>query len=84
MDNFQILFDIVLGVAGFLGGFILKSIWHDLKELRNQDSALVNAVHNIETLVAGNYIKREEVETKIDALFRKLDKIENHLMERKQ
>jgi hypothetical protein len=72
----QELFNIVVGVAGALGGWWLKVIWESLKDLREQDNKLAEKVGRIEVLVAGTYVSREEFDRAINRLFDKLDHIE--------
>lgn len=78
-SEFQILFNIVLGIAAFMGGFWLHTVWEELQKLKDADVKLAEKVSSIETLVAGNYVTREEFSKHIDALFRKLDKIDEKL-----
>lgn len=72
----QELFNIVVGVAGALGGWWLKVMWESLKDLREQDNKLAEKVGRIEVLVAGTYVSREEFDRAINRLFDKLDHIE--------
>jgi len=75
----QLLFNIVAGVAGCFGSFILKSQWDAIKEGQKERSDLARQIANIEVLVAGDYAKREDVDRLGAAIFLKLDKIENKL-----
>jgi len=59
----QELFNIVVGVAGALGGWWLKVMWETLKDLQTADKELMDKVSKIEILVAGAYVKREEFTT---------------------
>lgn len=45
----------------------------------SDDTALEDKVQHIEVLVAGNYVKRTDMDALTTALFAKLDKIENKL-----
>lgn len=72
----QELFNIVVGVAGALGGWWLKVMWESLKDLTEQDQRLAEKVSKIEVLVAGAYVTREEFDRAIVRLFDKLDHIE--------
>ena len=72
----QELFNIVVGVAGALGGWCLKVMWETLKDLQTADKELMDKVSKIEVLVAGAYVKRDELDRAIDQLFAKLDHIE--------
>lgn len=71
----QMFVNAVLGVAAFLGGAVMKSIWDALKKQQDETSALATKVQNIEVLVAGSYVKTDKFEQVITALFAKLDKI---------
>ncbi len=72
----QEIYNIVLGLAGTLGGWWLKVMWDSLKELQSADRKMVDKVSRIEVLVAGNYVKREEFDRALERLFDKLDNIE--------
>jgi hypothetical protein len=80
--DFQIAFDIALGIVGFLGGWVLNSLKESLKALQEADGVLSKEVQSIQVLVVGQYMKREEVERFIQAVFHKLDKIEDLLREK--
>lgn len=71
----QFIFNIVIGVAGALGGWWLKVVWDALKDLQEADKALVEKVASIEVLVAGRYTTREEFDRNLNAVFVKLDRI---------
>lgn len=75
----QDVYNILLGVASALGGWWLKVIWEALKDLQIADTQLANKVGQIEVLVAGQYVKREEMERLATAIFAKLDRIESKL-----
>lgn len=70
MIDFQNWFEIMVGVLGLVGGWFLRILWFDTKELTSK-------VQQIELLVAGQYIRKEEFERLTEALFAKLDKIED-------
>jgi hypothetical protein len=75
----QDIYNIALGLAAFLGGWWMKVMWESLKDLQKADKELAEKVGSIEVLVAGTYIKREAFDKVADAIFRKLDKIEDKL-----
>ncbi len=77
--DLQIAFNIAVGLAGALGGYILKSISDNLKSLQSADNALSEKVQKIEVLVAGEYVKHSDIEKLSNALFAKLDKISDKL-----
>jgi len=68
-------------LAGFGGliGFLLHVVWQAVKDLQKDDKVLADRVGEIEVLVAGSYIKKTDFTNVIDAIFRKLDRIEDKL-----
>ena len=79
----QEVFNMVLGVATFLGGWWMRVMWESIKELQAADKELVDKLAAIEVLVAGTYVKRHELEQSLSslttAIFNKLDRIEDKL-----
>lgn len=73
------IIDILLAMAGVLGGWWMRVMWDSLKELQTADKTLAEKVASIEVLVAGSYIKREDFDRFNNAIFKKLDKIEDKL-----
>lgn len=68
-------------LAGFGGliGFLLNAVWQAVKDLQKADTELVKKVSEIEVLVAGAYVKRDDFNELSKALFNKLDRIEDKL-----
>ena len=79
MPDYQVLFNIVIGVIGAMGGWMLNTMWSSLKDLQAADTKLAEKVSAIEVLVAGQYVTREEFTTTMNALFLKLDRIQDTL-----
>ncbi len=75
----QDLINLALGAISFLGGWVVKNLQDSMKSLQDTDERLANKVQQIEVLVAGQYIKREDFDKTVAALFAKLDKIEAKL-----
>jgi len=75
----QNLFNIVVGIAGALGGWWMKAMWEAVKELKVADERLAAQVSDLKVLVAGDYVRREMFDRLSDAIFAKLDRIENKL-----
>jgi hypothetical protein len=74
MDS-QTMINIAVALFGALGGAVVKAMWDGITELRATDKALVDRINNIEILVAGTYVKREEFNRSVDMLLVKLDAI---------
>ena len=75
----QTLINVALGLLAFMGGWIMSNLQDSLKSLRTSDENLASKVQAIEVLVAGQYVKRDDFDRKIDALFAKLDSIDAKL-----
>ena len=72
----QEFYDWVLTGTSAVLGFLLNSVWQAVKDLQKADSELTKRVGEIEVLVAGNYVTRQEFDRVIDKLFDKLDIID--------
>ncbi len=57
----------------------MKNLQDSMRNLQAADERLAAKVQSIEVLVAGQYIKRDEFEKTLAALFAKLDKIDAKL-----
>ena len=77
--DYQTLFNIAGGIAGFLGGWWMKVLHDSVRDLQDADKRLADKVSSIEVLVAGNYVKRDDLDKSVDAIFRKLERIEDKL-----
>lgn len=60
-------------------GFLLNAVWQAVKDLQSADKQRVEKVSQIEVLVAGAYVRKDEFMSHITALFAKLDKIEDKI-----
>ena len=78
MDS-QAMFNIATGVAGALGGWVLRVLWDAVRDLERQDRALADRVGAIDVLIAGQYVKRDYFEMQMVKLFEKLDRIDAKL-----
>jgi ribosomal protein S11 len=74
-NEMQIFFDVAVGVIGVMGGWILNTVWAAVKDLQEADKELAEKVGQIEVLVAGRYITREEFNNVLNQVFTKLDTI---------
>jgi hypothetical protein len=75
----QTLLNILLGGGGAVCGWIINNLWKRVDNLAAADTLLVDKVNAIEVLVAGNYVKKDELERYMTAMFTKLDKIYDKL-----
>ena len=75
----QTLINWAISAAGALMGVIMKVVWDGVTDLQKADKGLIDRIAGIEVLVAGSYVKRDDLATLSAAIFAKLDKIENKL-----
>lgn len=78
-DAMQIVFNVLVCIAGFFGGWILNAIWKAVNDLQVTDTKLADKVSGIEIHLAGQYMKRDEMLQTCNAIFSKLDRIEDKL-----
>ena len=77
--EFQLGFNIAVTLVGALAGWILKAISDSIKGLQMKDDFIMNELHQVHVLVAGNYVKRDELKDSMDAVFNTLRRIEDCL-----
>ncbi len=75
----QSLVNWLLAGFGALIGFLLNAVWQAVKDLQKSDKDIAAKVADIEVLVAGDYVRKNEFQDNIKALFAKLDKIEDKI-----
>jgi hypothetical protein len=77
--DFQTLFNIALAIISGLLGMVIQGLRESMTNLQRADTELATKVQSIEVLVAGTYVKRDDMDKLGSALFAKLDKIEAKL-----
>ena len=77
--DYQLLFNIAGGLAAFFGGWWMKVLHESIRDLQDGEKKLAEKVSSIEILVAGNYVKRDDFDKSVQAIFHKLDRIEDKL-----
>jgi len=60
---------------GVLGGWTLNTVWAAVKDLQQADKELAEKVGQIEVLVAGRYVTREDFNQVLNQVFERLDRI---------
>lgn len=78
MDT-QMTFNVLLGVVAVLFGWLARIMWVSIRDLQKSTSDTAEKVQRIEVLVAGDYVRKDDIDRKIDAIFTKLDKIHDKL-----
>lgn len=84
MENFmspaaQFVFNVLISLVMFLGGWVLNSVKSSIEHLQRADRTLTEKLQAVELLVAGNYVKKEDLAHNVEAIFKKLDRIETKL-----
>lgn len=83
MVDYQQLFNLVVGLAGAAGGWWLNTVWRSVNELQHQDRELAAQLGAMKVVVAGDYVKRDDLEKLVTGLesriTRKLDQIDSKL-----
>ena len=77
--DIQLAFNIATALVAFLGGWVLNSLRDSIRALQKADTDLTTKVQAIEVLVAGHYVKRDDLDQLSKAIFNKLDRIEDKL-----
>jgi hypothetical protein len=77
--EYQVLFDIAIGIIGVMGGWTLNTVWGAVRDLQKADKELAEKVGEIEVLVAGRYMTRVEFNDTLGQVFAKLDNIRDML-----
>ena len=77
--DLQTAFNIAAGVAGALGSLVLKAVYDNIKSLERSDERLIAKVSEMEVLVAGRYMTRDEFNVSMTAISSKLDRIQDIL-----
>ncbi len=75
--SYQDMFNILLGLCSFLGGWWLKNVWLSIKDLQKAEKSLLSKLSQIEVLIAGEYAKKDDVNKVGDTIMKRLDKLEN-------
>ena len=77
--DFQVGFDLAIGLIAFLGGWIMNNLRDAMRALQLADKELADKVQGIEVVVAGQYVKRDDFQDFSKAIFTKLDRIEDKM-----
>jgi hypothetical protein len=72
--------NLLVAACGALGGWVLKTIWAAVIDQQKETKDLSDKVNSVEVLVAGQYVRRDEltgiltrIDSKLDAISTKLD-----------
>jgi len=77
--NGQVFFNILVSIAGFAMGWILNTIWQEIKQLQKNERENIRDLSAIKTFIAGEYTTRAEFNHFVDKVLAKLDTIADKL-----
>lgn len=77
--SYQEIINILLGVCGTMGMFLLTTVFRRISELAVETKTQGDKIAAVEVLVAGRYITRDEFTSTCNTLFTKLDSISDKL-----
>lgn len=78
MDT-QTLINILFACAGAMGGWILNNLKSSIEALQKADTSLADKVQHIEVLVAGTYVKRDDLDKMASVVHQRFDKLEEKI-----
>lgn len=79
MEIDQSIINWILAALGAAIGFVIRAIWQAIRELQNSERRMTDRLHSVQVLVAGEYVKQDEFLRHSEAMFKKLDRIENRV-----
>jgi hypothetical protein len=77
--DYQILFNSAFTVLMLLIGWIMKTVFEAITELRVSDKQITAEVSKLQTELPTNYVHKHDFKDFTDAVFKKLDRIEDKL-----
>lgn len=72
MEHWQTIINVIGGALLAAIGWFCREIWDSVKALRDD-------VHRIEINLPESYIKRSEIETKLDKIEQRFEKLDAHI-----
>lgn len=76
--GFRVL-DVALALVGALGGWVLNSVRASVRDLQAADRDLADKVAKVEVLVAGDYVRKDEMASTMAEVKGMLRRIEDKL-----
>jgi len=78
-DDIQPIFNALIGVCGAAGGWWLNTVWKSVTELQRQNRDTVEKLSRVEVLVAGAYVRKDELSHLVDSMEARLSKKLDHI-----
>lgn len=74
--DWQTMFNIAASIISLLLGWVITGVRSAIRDQQRLSAEIAAKVQAIEVLVAGSYVKRDDMDKLTSALFAKLDRIE--------
>jgi len=75
----QSLVNAAIAAGGAAVSFILKRVFDEIDRMNKREQVIAEKLNNIEVLIAGNYIRREQFDSAMRMLETKLDRLDEKL-----
>jgi CHASE3 domain sensor protein len=79
MPDAQTIWNALLGLFALAITGAMNVLRESLKDLQAADKSLTDKVQRIELLVAGDYVKKDDLDRKLERIFSKLEAIDSKL-----
>ena len=79
MEDAQLLINLGFTLFGVVLAIVINQIFKGIKEVRDDSAKVGDTVHNLSVTLPTKYVSKEDFQYIIDALFQKLDRIEEKL-----
>lgn len=81
--DYQVLFNISVGIIGTIGGWFLHTFYGSIRELQKADFRLNEEIHKVSLIIAGDYVKKADLEKFEESMVQQLrildEKIEKRI-----
>lgn len=77
--DWESAFKLAVAICGALVGLVLKNINQKIDSQTITEDRMMLKIQAIELLIVGDYVKKEDLKNWGEAVFNKLDRIENKL-----
>lgn len=75
----QFIINSIIGIAGFLASWAFKSLFDQIRSVKEHAERIDKKLQDLEVQVAGHYVTRAEMQRSLDAIFQLLRDIDNKL-----
>ena len=73
--DWQTLFNIALGIVGFLGGMVLKTVLEFIKEMKDEQKTIVQDVKELSETLHEDFVRKDDFNAAITRIENTCNKI---------